>query len=61
MKEERMMILAMLEEGKITSEEAIKLIDALEEGIIFKELENDEKIKDSKKDGHKNNKKEKDW
>lgn len=61
MKEERMMILAMLEEGKITSEEAIKLIDALEEGIIFKELENDEKIKDSKNDGHKNNKKEKDF
>lgn len=31
MKEEKMMILSMLEEGKITSAEAIKLIEALEE------------------------------
>jgi len=30
MREEKMMILSMLEEGKITSEEAIKLLDALE-------------------------------
>lgn len=31
MREEKMMILAMLEEGKITSEEAIKLLEALED------------------------------
>lgn len=31
MKEERMMILSMLEEGKITSEEAIELLEALDE------------------------------
>ena len=31
MKEEKLMILAMLEEGKITSDEAIKLLEALEE------------------------------
>ena len=31
MKEEKMMILSMLEEGKITSEEAIKLMEALED------------------------------
>lgn len=31
MKEEKMMILSMLEEGKITSEEAIKLMEALDE------------------------------
>lgn len=31
MKEEKMMILTMLEEGKITSEEAIKLLEALED------------------------------
>ena len=30
MKEEKMMILSMLEEGKITSEEAVKLMEALE-------------------------------
>ena len=31
MKEERMMILTMLEDGKISSEEASKLLEALEE------------------------------
>lgn len=31
MKEEKLMILSMLEEGKITSEEAVKLIEALED------------------------------
>lgn len=31
MKEEKMMILSMLEEGKITSEEAVRLMEALEE------------------------------
>lgn len=35
MKEEKMMILSMLEEGKITSEEAIKLMEALEEKEAF--------------------------
>lgn len=32
MKEEKIMILSMLQEGKITSEEALKLIEALEDG-----------------------------
>ncbi len=31
MKEERMMILSMLQEGKISSEEAVKLLEALED------------------------------
>ena len=35
MKEEKMMILAMLEEGKITSEEAIKLLEALDQKEDF--------------------------
>lgn len=39
MKEERMMILSMLEEGKITSEEAIELMDALEDGFVVEEVE----------------------
>lgn len=34
MSEERKMILTMVEEGKITSEEAIELLDALEENFI---------------------------
>lgn len=46
MKEERMMILSMLEEGKIDSEEAIKLLEALEESEIFMPVEeNSEKEK----------------
>jgi DUF4097 and DUF4098 domain-containing protein YvlB len=53
MKEEKMMILSMLEEGKITSEEAIKLMEALEDMEIprehneFKE-EKDNRFKDRK-------------
>lgn len=39
MKEEKMMILSMLEEGKITSEEAIKLLEALEENENFIDYE----------------------
>lgn len=39
MQEERMMILEMLKEGKITSEEALKLMDALEDEPIFEEKE----------------------
>lgn len=35
MREEKMMILSMLEEGKITSEEAVKLMEALEEVVTF--------------------------
>jgi DUF4097 and DUF4098 domain-containing protein YvlB len=35
MREEKMMILSMLEEGKITSEEAVKLMEALEETDTF--------------------------
>ena len=31
MKEEKLIILSMLEEGKITSEEAVRLIEALED------------------------------
>lgn len=42
MKEEKMMILSMLEEGKITSEVAIRLIEALEDGEIPKFHEEDE-------------------
>ncbi len=37
MKEEKIMILTMLEEGKITSEEAIKLLEALEDETFHKE------------------------
>ena len=44
MKEEKLMILSMLEEGKITTEEAIKLIEALED----MEIPKDENIKDDK-------------
>ena len=40
MKEEKMMILSMLEEGKITSEEAIKLLEALEEIDIPRDANN---------------------
>lgn len=43
MKEEKMMILAMLEEGKITSEEAIKLLEALEDIDIPRDFVEDEK------------------
>ena len=39
MKDEKLMILSMLEEGKITSEEAIKLLDALDETESFIEYE----------------------
>lgn len=39
MKDEKMMVLSMLEEGKITSEEAIKLLEALEEKESFIEYE----------------------
>ncbi|MCF6463543.1 DUF4097 family beta strand repeat-containing protein [Clostridium sp. Cult1] len=42
MKDEKLMILSMLEEGKITSEEAIKLLDALEETESFIEYESTE-------------------
>ncbi len=45
MKEERMMILSMLEQGKITSEDAIKLLEALEES---ESLNLDETIEDKK-------------
>lgn len=37
MKEERMMILSMLQEGKINSEEAVKLLEALEETEPYKD------------------------
>ncbi|MEW6107350.1 MAG: hypothetical protein AB1563_13495, partial [Bacillota bacterium] len=37
MREEHMMILKMLEEGKITSEEAAALIDALDEAVEAEE------------------------
>lgn len=37
MKEEKLMILSMLEEGKITSEEAVRLIEALEDDKTSKE------------------------
>ena len=60
MKEERMMILTMLEEGKITSEEAIKLMEALEEGVIFEKVE-DEKEEHEEEDTKKDHKKEKDF
>lgn len=39
MRDEKMMILSMLEEGKITSEEAVKLLEALEESENFIEYE----------------------
>ncbi|MCF6466143.1 DUF4097 family beta strand repeat-containing protein [Clostridium sp. Cult2] len=42
MKDEKLMILSMLEEGKITSEEAIKLLEALEETESFIEYESTE-------------------
>lgn len=50
MKEERLMILSMLEEGKITSEEAIKLLEAIEESqAIGEEEENSNRIVDVEK------------
>lgn len=42
MKEEKIMILTMLEEGKITSEEAIKLLEALEDEDYEKQGSSDE-------------------
>lgn len=48
MKEEKMMILAMLEEGKITAEEAIKLIEALEENEEYFEEDKTDKKSDYK-------------
>lgn len=41
MKDEKMMILSMLEEGKITSQEAIKLLEALDETDAFSETKED--------------------
>ncbi len=49
MKEEKMMILTMLEEGKITSEEAIKLMEALEEKEIFEDENKEQSNRKSKK------------
>ena len=49
MKEERMMILSMLEEGKITSEDAIKLLEALEESKIYEKEEDKGKLVDMDK------------
>ncbi|CCQ98258.1 hypothetical protein CULT_820017 [[Clostridium] ultunense Esp] len=53
MKDEKMMVLSMLEEGKITSEEAVKLLEALEETESFIEYEsikeNEEKFIDMDK------------
>lgn len=48
MKDEKMMILSMLEEGKITSEEAIKLLEALEDV----EMNNKERTKESHNNYH---------
>lgn len=56
MKEEKMMILAMLEEGKITSEEAIKLMEALEDAETFEfyeEKRQDDKSTSSQGKAHK--------
>jgi DUF4097 and DUF4098 domain-containing protein YvlB len=50
LKEEKMMILSMLEEGKITSQEAIKLMEALEDIEFPKETQN---IKEEKDEKHK--------
>lgn len=55
MKEERMMILSMLEEGKITSEEAIKLMEALDEVEIPRDKN---EFADKKEDFTLNEKKE---
>lgn len=48
MDEERKIILTMVEEGKITSGEAIKLLEALEEDFVNDELSNykEKKVKD---------------
>lgn len=46
MKEEKMMILSMLEEGKITSEEAVKLMEALEDIEIPRNEQRTENKKD---------------
>lgn len=50
MKEERMMILSMLEQGKISSEEAVELLDALEEDFNPNESVNKEKQQKINKD-----------
>lgn len=52
MKEEKKMILKMLEEGKISSEEAIKLLDALDDGSSQDEDKWD-KSKKEKQDSYK--------
>lgn len=46
MKDEKLMVLSMLEEGKITSEEAVKLLEALEETESFIEFESTEDNKE---------------
>lgn len=51
MKEEKMMILSMLEEGKITSEEAVRLMEALEDMEIPRdERKTEDEDKDSQKE-----------
>ncbi len=48
MKEEKMMILTMLEEGKITSEEAIKLMEALEDVEMTKDYDEKSQMENEK-------------
>ena len=47
MKEERMSILKMLDEGKITADEAVKLIDAVNSGAAAKANDMFSSVKDS--------------
>ena len=54
MKEEKTMILKMLEEGKITSDEAIKLLEALEEKEDFQHKKSKSSRSDQYKDEEKN-------